>query len=819
MDQEWLTSFDRSHRRFRAVLDEVLDLLDAHADERFTLDGVPFLDALRLDGPSSSPMDYSSAYHRLYVVGLELGHAPQARTGTAALARMRELVATGRLELVGTFVQPDTNLPSGEALVRQCLEARQWYAEHLGATPHVGWNMDCFGQSAQLPQILRTCGYDGLLAFRTGPVGDPSVSGAPDGLEPAFRFQGIDGSEVLTHVMPLGYSPGVTRFPRIGAWASTVGRLPRAVTRLLALSGAQPVLVPFGTEFSGALPGVRPLLRRIRHMAPGRGVTLGAAEEYFAALAPLRDGLPLHTGDLNPVYPGTHALRPEVKRADRLLTADLLTTEALDALLSARGLAGPAAAELREGWHRLLTNQAHDSICGCHVPAVTDDVLRRAREGHARVACVAAPAMERLGADALGGAPTAQSPTSDRPIVVFNSLGWDRADLARVPWSGPLPARVMGPDGQELAFRTRETVDGVWIEVACPVPAFGYALLRACAGDPPPSQPAAIDAAQLDAGPSNVVVTAEGGFRLRVDGDLVADGGALQLEEDRGNAYLPQVGRRIALHGPATWRAERTPVGRRLILDGPLGDGHARAVLEAVEGRTWIGLRLDGSGIPDGSRVRLPLALPTGSAARYAVPYGEMDRTGPAAVRTYVRIRGRAGVANLDVPSHEFGPGSVDLVAVRSVRLLSHKLPLLRLRIPIDAVVPTGWSADLALAADARKAGAELNRPLLGQVVPGAWPAGAEPTAGRLLPCPDGPDSVAVTAIKRPFEGQGLVLRLVNRANGSAAVTLRFPSAGRVRRTDATEAQGTALRARKGAYRVKLRGWEIATVVWRPRRG
>ena len=179
MDQEWLTSFARSHRRFRAVLEEILDLLEANPDERFTLDGVPFLDALARTGTLGTRLDFTSIYHRFYVAGLELGHSTPRMSGAVALSRVRDLVTTGQIELVGAFVQPDTNLPAGEALVRQCLEARRWFREHLGASPRIGWNMDCFGQSAQLPQILRTCGYDALLAFRTGPVGDPSVSGAP----------------------------------------------------------------------------------------------------------------------------------------------------------------------------------------------------------------------------------------------------------------------------------------------------------------------------------------------------------------------------------------------------------------------------------------------------------------------------------------------------------------------------------------------------------------------------------------------------------------------------------------------------------------
>ncbi len=794
MDLEWLMPFGPSLRRLRSVIEEVLQGLEADPAERFTLEGVPFLDALRRGDGGDPAMAYSSPYHRLYAAGLRAGHGRPAATGEETIRRLRDRVATGQLEVVGTYVQPDTNLPAGEALVRQGLRARQWFDEHLGAVPTVAWNMDCFGQCSQLPQILRACGYTALLAFRAGPVGEPSVSGAPEGLEPAFCFRGPDGSEVLTHVMPMGYSPGTKRSPRAAAWASVVGRVPGVADRLAALSGSQPVLLPLGDEFSGMLPGVGPLLRRLRDAHPGRAVRLGSAREYFDELAPRRADLPVHEGDLNPVYPGTHALRPEIKRDDRLLTADALAAEALDALLAVRGTDAPRAREAIAGaWCQLLTNQAHDSIGGCHVPEVTRDVRRRAQEGRA-----AARGALTASASALGG-----------DVVIWNPLGWDRTDLVEMPWSGEPPAALEGPGGEVVPVRAVREGGGLRLRARVTAPALGYVRLRALQGVPPARE----DAVDLDVLRSDDLVASvrsDGGIGVQGDGRPLVEFQPLALDHDLGNAYLQDVGGVLDTFAALPWTARESALGTTVTCEGALAGAAARVTLEQVPGRSWIGLRLEGAAIPGQARLRLRMR--TTLPVRYAVPLGEMDRTGTVAARTYLRFGDRGGVANLGLPALDIAPGRVDAVLARSVGLLSQRLPLRRLRIPIHAHVRDGWIAQLAVGTRPRRMGRELNQPLVGIQVG----AGGRPRRASLLPALQGPATAEILAIKRPEAGPGLVLRLLQAAPRGAEVVFRPPGAGRVWRTDATEVAGEELVVAGGDCAVELGCWELVTLLWRP---
>ena len=120
----------------------------------------------------------------------------------ALFDRMRRAVADGRMELQGSFwVEPDTNLPSGESLVRQALVGRRFLQEEFGLADdqlRLCWLPDTFGYNGNLPQILRGTGMDW---FQTIKLAWNTVNDFP---HRSFLWQGIDGSTVLVHMPPEG---------------------------------------------------------------------------------------------------------------------------------------------------------------------------------------------------------------------------------------------------------------------------------------------------------------------------------------------------------------------------------------------------------------------------------------------------------------------------------------------------------------------------------------------------------------------------------------------------------------------------------------
>ncbi|RPJ32913.1 MAG: hypothetical protein EHM17_12075 [Verrucomicrobiaceae bacterium] len=72
-----------------------------------------------------------------------------------AFARIKKMVQAGRWDVVGgTCIQPDTNLPGTETLVRQFTHGQRYFKSRFGKTVTAGWEADSFGHSAGLPEIL-----------------------------------------------------------------------------------------------------------------------------------------------------------------------------------------------------------------------------------------------------------------------------------------------------------------------------------------------------------------------------------------------------------------------------------------------------------------------------------------------------------------------------------------------------------------------------------------------------------------------------------------------------------------------------------------
>ena len=78
--------------------------------------------------------------------------------------RILAAVREGRWIAEGAmWVEPDTNMTSGESLVRQLLHGKRYFKDQLGVDSVVLWLPDTFGYSAALPQILKGCGVQYLV--------------------------------------------------------------------------------------------------------------------------------------------------------------------------------------------------------------------------------------------------------------------------------------------------------------------------------------------------------------------------------------------------------------------------------------------------------------------------------------------------------------------------------------------------------------------------------------------------------------------------------------------------------------------------------
>jgi len=115
------------------------------------------------------------------------------KTNPDLFEKIKERVSEGRWELCeGWWVQPDCYSASGESYVRQGLYGQRYLMKNFGQKADTVFNIDSFGHSPMLPQILKKSGIDYYVMCR------PEGRHIPLDV-PLFNWKSPDGSEVLTY--------------------------------------------------------------------------------------------------------------------------------------------------------------------------------------------------------------------------------------------------------------------------------------------------------------------------------------------------------------------------------------------------------------------------------------------------------------------------------------------------------------------------------------------------------------------------------------------------------------------------------------------
>ncbi len=374
--------------------------------------------------------------------------------------RVSQRIAGGQWEITGgMWVEADTNLPSGESLIRQIVHGKRYMRERFGVDSKVLWLPDVFGYSAALPQLLAK---SGLPYFVTTKVSWNQFNRMP---HDTFRWRGIDGTEVLAHF--------ITTPERNSHHYTYNGELdPREVTGIWREYRQKDVndelLLAFGWGDGGGGP-TREMLEAARVMADLPGVPRvqqGHVEPFFERLARRVEdvGLPVWDGELYLEYHrGTYTTQAAIKRANRHNEGKLHDAELAGTLAAV--LAGAPYPDLTEAWELLLYNQFHDVLPGSSIAPVYVD----SAADHVRIA--------RLADDAYAAAEAhLQAPGLGPGFLLVNALGWARDGLVALPANDLGPALAAeGDEGGSLPSQVVGDGDSRTVLLRVPeVPSLGY---------------------------------------------------------------------------------------------------------------------------------------------------------------------------------------------------------------------------------------------------------------------------------------------------------------------------------------------------------
>ncbi len=409
-DREWYRTFQKFRGRLVDLIDCVLALQKEDPGYCFMLDG------------------------QTIVVEDYLEVRPERKDDLAKAIR------EGRMAIGPWFIQPDSLLPSGETHIRNLLEGRR-SGEEMGTVSRTAYVPDSFGHPAQMPQIFAGFGLGPFVYWRGN---GEEIEKLPS----EYLWEAPDGTAIMAYHLWEAYF-GAMALPEDAEAAASM--LEDLSTRLANRShDGKAVLLMNG--FDHALPDahtaavVEALERRT-----GWEVKRALLDD-FAAVLP-REG-PRFRGELlggfvANLLPGVWSARiPQKLRNRRIESLLQRWMEPWCAFGSILGLPDERPS-LRKVWRELLSNQAHDSICGCSQDLVHEQMEARYDAAEELAEETTSRILERI----AGHDTERRSPWNlEFELAVFNPSPHSRTDVVRMPLD-PYPWMTFsGEDGREASF-------------------------------------------------------------------------------------------------------------------------------------------------------------------------------------------------------------------------------------------------------------------------------------------------------------------------------------------------------------------------------
>jgi alpha-mannosidase len=274
--------------------------------------------------------------------------------------RIRKLVKQGKWHILGGwFVQPDCNMPSGESFVRQLLYGHSYFWKKFGVKSEVAANLDPFGHTRGLVQILSKAGFKGYLFCR--PYQEDCPLPNDD-----FIWVGYDGSTVIGH-------------RAFGHYNSFLGKADEKIKSWLEQNSHRTEgLLLWGVGNHGGGPSRIDMekIQALREQEKNFKLIHSTAEAYFDELVANGTALPRHEKDLNPWAVGCYTSQIKIKQKHRQLENELFMVEKMASAASLCAGKEYPAQEISEALYDLLFAEFHDILPGTVIQPAEEASMR-----------------------------------------------------------------------------------------------------------------------------------------------------------------------------------------------------------------------------------------------------------------------------------------------------------------------------------------------------------------------------------------------------------------------------------------------------------
>jgi alpha-mannosidase len=391
--------------------------------------------------------------------------------------KLQHFILDGRILIGPWHILPDMFLVSPEAHIRNLLEGERT-ARKFGNKMSVGYIPDPFGHPGQVPQILKGFDINAACLWR-------GLSDHPTEL----WWESPDGSRILLAYMRDSYSNG--------AYLPTYNRktfadqIADAGDSLAAHSAVDDFLIMLGTDHMEPSPDTSQAIAYADAHLAETHIIHSTLPDYIqtisSQIAHLEEKLSTVKGELracsrSPLLPNVLSTRMWIKQrnhrsqtmlekwaepfsvfADQFLINNYSPTQweyQTSEEIASRRIRNVAPI-IRQAWRLVMENHPHDSICGCSIDQVHDEMKPRFDQADQIADEITLQALQTI-----TQAVDTQTENAFSAIVIFNPQGFSRRDLVEVEVNIPedisyfelvdeggtvIPHEILGSSHEEIA--------------------------------------------------------------------------------------------------------------------------------------------------------------------------------------------------------------------------------------------------------------------------------------------------------------------------------------------------------------------------------
>ncbi|MGB3642395.1 MAG: glycoside hydrolase family 38 C-terminal domain-containing protein, partial [Rivularia sp. (in: cyanobacteria)] len=392
-------------------------------------------------------------------------------------AQIKKAVKNNLWEIIGAFwVEPELNIISGESIVRQLLYGQRYVKEKFGEFSTVAWLPDSFGFCWTLPQFMVSAGVE---YFVTQKLIWNDTTKFPHG---AFWWRSPDGSEIFSLMSaPIGEGIDPVKMVEYAiAWEKQTGLKNYLWLPGVGDHGGGPTRdmleIARRWESSSVCPDfefttVEKYLREIKDegwgdKGMGRQGDKKTIQNPKSKIQNWNDELYLE------FHRGCYTTHGDQKLYNRRGENLLYEAELFASLATICCGVDYPKAEIEAAWKKLLFNQFHDILPGSSIAEVYED----AEPEWQQMQNIATQILQQSLKTLTSQINLPHPPKPDIPVVVFNSLNWQRSEVVSV-----LPRQTNNQqwqvyDNSGNQITSQIDADSNLLFLAKDIPAIGYCL-------------------------------------------------------------------------------------------------------------------------------------------------------------------------------------------------------------------------------------------------------------------------------------------------------------------------------------------------------